>query len=56
MCFIEGLTPDEANHVSNLQYVLRAINNIRQSTAIADFMPVANWYRQNFIKEGYESI
>jgi hypothetical protein len=52
VCFIEGLSMDEANHPDNLCWCLKCVNNVRSSTDIESFKVIAEYYREQFIKEG----
>jgi len=54
ICFIEGMTIDEANHPDNLCWCLKCVNNVRACTDIKSFKVVADFYRDQFIKEGVE--
>ena len=54
-CFIRGWTQEQANDVSNLMYVLRAVNNQRQSTHLENYKVMADWYRQKFIESGVDA-
>lgn len=53
VCFIMGMTIDEANHPDNLCWCLKCVNNVRASTDLASFKKIADYYREQFIKEGY---
>ena len=53
VCFIEGMTMDEANHPDNLCWCLKCVNNVRASTDIRSFKVIADYYRQQFIKAGF---
>lgn len=55
-CFIRGWTQEQANDVSNLMYILRAVNNQRQSTQVENYEMMALWYRQKFIEAGVDAI
>jgi hypothetical protein len=54
VCFIEGLSMDEANHPDNLCWCLKCVNNVRSCTDIQSFKIIADYYRNQFIKEGYD--
>jgi hypothetical protein len=56
ICFVNGMTEDEANHPDNLCWALRCVNNIRGATDLESFKPIAQYYREQFIKEGYSYI
>ena len=54
VCYIQGWTMDEANHPDNLCWCLRVVNNVRSSTYLTSFKPIADFYRNKFIAEGVE--
>ena len=56
ICFLQGWSEDQANDVSNLCYVLRCMNNLRQSTSLESFMDVALYYRKHLLESGYEGL
>ena len=56
VCYTMGMTMDEANHPDNLCWCLKCVNNVRGSTDIESFKPIANYYRQQFINAGVAYI
>lgn len=56
VCFIMGMTIDEANNPDNLCWCLKCVNNIRASTDLKSFKKIADYYREQFIKEGYSYV
>lgn len=54
ICYIKGMTMDEANHPDNLCWCLKVINNIRGTSDLESFKPIAEYYRQKFIEAGYD--
>lgn len=56
VCFIMGMTMDEANHPDNLCWCLKCVNNVRASTDLKSFKKIADYYREQFIKEGYAYV
>jgi hypothetical protein len=56
ICYINGMTMDEANHPDNLCWCLKVINNVRGTSDLNSFKPVADFYRKMFIKEGVDYI
>jgi hypothetical protein len=55
ICYIKGMTMDEANHPDNLCWCLKVINNIRGTSDLESFQPIAEYYRRKFIEAGYAS-
>jgi len=53
VCYTMGMTMDEANHPDNLCWCLKCVNNVRASTDLSSFKKIADYYREQFIKEGY---
>lgn len=56
ICYIKGWDIDKANHPDNIVCCLRVINNIRQSTEIESFRPIAEWYRARLIEQGFAHL
>jgi len=56
ICYTMGMTREEANHPDNLCWCLKCVNNVRGSTDIESFKPIANYYRQQFIDAGIDYI
>lgn len=54
ICYIKGMTMDEANHPDNLCWCLKVINNIRGTSDLESFKPIAEYYRKKFIEAGYD--
>ena len=54
ICYIKGMTMDEANHPDNLCWCLKVINNVRGTSDLDSYKPVADFYRQKFIEAGYD--
>lgn len=54
ICYINGMTMDEANHPDNLCWCLKVINNVRGTSDLESFKPVAEYYRKKFIEAGYD--
>lgn len=56
ICYIKGWDIDKANHPDNIVCCLRSINNIRQSTDMESFRPIAEWYREKLIEQGFDAL
>jgi hypothetical protein len=56
ICYIKGMTMDEANHPDNLCWCLKVVNNIRGTSDLESFKPVIEYYRKKFIEAGYDYI
>ena len=54
ICYIKGMTMDEANDPDNLCWCLKVINNIRGTSDLESFKPIAEYYRKKFIEAGYD--
>ena len=52
LCFIDGMTMDEANHPDNIMWCLKVINNVRGTSSLESFEPIAQYYREQFIAAG----
>ena len=52
-CFLDGDTITSAGHISNLLFVLKAVNSIKGNTQHESFLPLAEKIRKVFINEGY---
>ena len=56
ICYIMGMTMDEANHPSNLCWCLKCVNNVRGATDVESFKQTAEFIRNKFIEAGYAFI
>jgi hypothetical protein len=54
ICYINGMTMDEANHPDNLCWCLKVINSVRGASDPKSFKPIAEYYRKKFIEAGYD--
>lgn len=51
--YLMGETPEKISDTKNLAYCIRYANTIKGNTSAEDFLPIAKYIKQAFIKEGY---
>jgi hypothetical protein len=54
-CFLDGLSPEECAHPSNLVFVLKYVNTIKGNTKEESFIPIAEKIRNRLLNESKES-
>lgn len=56
ICYLNGVSVEEASSVSNLSFVLRYVNSIKSNSNHDSFLPISQKLREIFINEGYQHI
>lgn len=55
ICYLNGISIEDAADKNNLVYVLRYVNSIKGNTLHESFIPIAYKIRKVFINEGFKS-